>query len=105
MTEDNTKNLAEKIAGLLESESSRPDLASIAANLEKINQRLDRLEGMQAVQSVTQNAVRPHPSLDKFDIPEAIADFVFSKMGKEKACTFEPNKPCDHCSMCNSRGF
>ena len=24
----------------------------------------------------------------------------------EKVCTFEPHdKPCDHCSMCSSRGF
>jgi hypothetical protein len=23
----------------------------------------------------------------------------------EKACQFEPGRPCDHCSMCNSRGF
>ena len=47
-----------------------------------------------------------HPSIDKFTIAEAIADRIFSGVESEKACAFEPNgKPCDHCSMCNSRGF
>ena len=36
---------------------------------------------------------------------EAIVDSLFDHHSKEKACTFEPSKPCDHCSMCSSRGF
>jgi hypothetical protein len=63
---------------------------------------LDALE-----QTIPQSAIRnpqaTHPSLDKLNIAEAIADSIFGV--KEKACTFEPSKPCDHCSMCNSRGF
>ena len=35
-----------------------------------------------------------------------IADALFDAKSKEKTCTFEPNdRPCDHCSMCSSRGF
>ena len=105
MTDESAKQLIEKITKLLEPESPRTDLASISASLEKINQRLDTLEILQTTTAAPPAQIRQHPSTDKFDIPEAIADFVFTAMGKEKACTFETNKPCDHCSMCNSRGF
>lgn len=75
-------------------------LASIEASLDAINLRLDRLEYALA------NPQLQHPSLEKFSIAEAIVDQIFAGVNKEKACTFEPNgKPCDHCSMCSSRGF
>lgn len=94
--------LARKIAELLDAERPAADLSAIHASLEAINLRLERLEA--ASKPDTPAAV--HPSLDKLSIAEAIADQVFAGAGKEKACTFEPNgKPCDHCSMCNSRGF
>jgi len=101
------QKLSEKIAKLLESEAQPSDTAAIFAALEKINHRLDKLEK-------TALTARPeigtlqlnHPSLDKFSVAEAIADSIFDTKIKEKACTFEPNgKPCDHCSMCSSRGF
>ena len=67
---------------------------NLSDQLVQISHRLDVLE----------NPVMPtHPSVDKFQIGEAIADGIFGT--KEKACTFEPSKPCDHCLMCNSRGF
>jgi hypothetical protein len=97
-------NLAEKIAKLIESEGQSSELASIFAALDKINHRLDKLE----TASPSTPDIRPpnHPSLDKYSIAEAIADAVIDAKTKEKACTFEPNgKPCDHCSMCSSRGF
>lgn len=94
MNQKEARDLAEKIAGLM---SGGGDLAAISASLNRINERLDRLEG------VPSTAVASHPSLDKLNIAEAIADSVFGQ--KEKACTFEPSKPCDHCSMCNTRGF
>jgi hypothetical protein len=85
--------------------ASPPDLAALFAAIEKINHRLDKLER-------TYHAKEPfspgpvHPSLDKFNVAESIANEIFAGMQKEKACAFEPNgKPCDHCSMCNSRGF
>jgi len=71
-----------------------------------INARLERLEASQNLpQSPGRTPQLAHPSLDKFAIAEAIADQIFASKGNEKACTFEPSKPCDHCSMCSSRGF
>lgn len=73
-------------------------LLSLQENIEALNARLGKLESKPAIPA--------HPSLDKLSIAEAIADEIFTAKGVEKACTFEPNaKPCDHCSMCNSRGF
>jgi hypothetical protein len=105
MKTDPTKALAERIAKVIESESQNPELASIFAALEKINHRLDKLE-LGPVNLVPEIADKGnHASLDKFNVAEAIADRIFSHYKKEKACQFEPGRPCDHCSMCNSRGF
>jgi hypothetical protein len=82
----------------IETENSS-DLAAVFAAIEKINHRLDRLEANPP--SPNRNPQLAHPSLDKLNIVESIVDSLF----KEKACQFEPDKPCDHCSMCNSRGF
>ena len=103
MKEEAAAHLAERIAELIRSETQSPDLASLFASLEKLNHRLDKLEAS-AAQSPPA-AVNAHPSLDKLSIAEAIVDSLFDHHAKEKACTFEPSKPCDHCSMCNSRGF
>lgn len=77
-------------------------VAALFAAIEKINHRLDKLENTDVAIGDPQLT---HPSLDKLNIAEAIADSIFGSQYKEKACTFEPSKPCDHCSMCNSRGF
>jgi hypothetical protein len=101
----NPETLAEKIARLLESEG-QPDLAPLYASIEKLNHRLDKLEAAAIPHSAVPNSRSAHPSLEKFDVAEAIADDIFAGLQKEKACTFEPNgKPCDHCAMCNTRGF
>ncbi len=73
------------------------DLSAIKNLLNDIAARVEHLElGMSPV-------VAQHPSLDKFNFVEDLADEIIKK---EKACTFEPNdKPCDHCSMCGSLGF
>ena len=81
-------------------QDSHTEFASLFAAIEKINHRLDKLEGVSV-----DNSQIAHPSLDKFSVAEAIADSIFSHYKKEKACQFEPDRPCDHCSMCNSRGF
>lgn len=87
------------------------DLANLFAAIEKIGHRLDKIEQNAALSQISNltsdvsNPQIPHPSLDKLNIAEAIADSIFSHYNKEKACQFEPDKPCDHCSMCNSRGF
>lgn len=106
MPSHETQRLAERIAKMLEPEP-QSDIATVYATLEKINHRLDKIEQAMATptQAVTLAGSRPHPSLDKLSIAEAIADEIFAGVKKEKACQFEPGKPCDHCSMCNSRGF
>lgn len=101
-----TESLAQKIAQILEAERPSVDLSSIQASLDAINARLDRLEAGQTVPNSEFGVPHSsHPSLDKFAIAEAIADQIFASKGNEKACTFERSKPCDHCSMCSSRGF
>lgn len=100
-------SLAEKIAKLIADESKTDDLTSIQKSLDAISERLDKLErpsiNPHTAHSTPQSQ---HPSQDRFAIAEAIVDSLFDRGSKEKACTFEPNgKPCDHCSMCNSRGF
>lgn len=102
-----TKKLAERIAKLLDSEQLGGDLASVFASLEKINHRLDKLEaGSLNSQSAVRDLRSAHPSQEKFTVLEAVADQIIEGIKNEKACTFEPNgKPCDHCSMCSSRGF
>lgn len=102
---DNRK-FAERIVKLLESDQQGNDLASVFASLEKINNRLDKLEAYSNRQSAIRSPQSIHPSQEKFGVLEAVADQIIEGLKNEKACTFEPNgKPCDHCSMCSSRGF
>jgi hypothetical protein len=107
MKGDKINHLAEKIAAILESEATNPDFASLFASIEKINHRLDKLEKASAnPQSEIHAPQLKHPSLEKFSIAEAVADAIIDAKSKEKTCTFEPNgRPCDHCSICSSRGF
>lgn len=103
---DETQKLANRIARLLETEQHGGDLASVFAAIEKINYRLDKLEVSSNTQSDVRNPQSLHPSQEKFAVLEAVADQIIDGLKNEKACTFEPNgKPCDHCSMCSSRGF
>jgi hypothetical protein len=100
------EHLARRIASLLEPGPGAADLAPIYAGIEKINHRLDKLEAELRRSENEIRIVEEHPSVEKFSIAEAIADAVFKSASNEKACTFEPNdRPCDHCSMCSSRGF
>ncbi len=102
-----THDLAEKIAQILEAESQGPNLSSLQANIEKINLRLDSIESqLQPSVPAHHSSFILHPSTERFSVIEAFADESITNLNKEKACTFEPNgKPCDHCSMCSSRGF
>jgi hypothetical protein len=106
MPQRSTSDLAEKIAQILEAETRSADLSAIRASLDKINERLEKLEKLSTTPQPDKSHLSVHPSQDKFAVAEAIADEIFANYKKEKACTFEPNgKPCDHCSMCSSRGF
>ncbi|MEK6282186.1 MAG: hypothetical protein AABN95_17655 [Acidobacteriota bacterium] len=52
------------------------------------------------------NAPYSHPSQEKFGVEEATVTELVDFFEKEKICNVEPGgKPCDHCSMCSSRGF
>ena len=102
-----SKEVAQKVEQIVRSRVADGDLGLILVALEKINKRLDILENVISnPKSEITNLQLIHPSQERFEIAEAIADAIFDGVHKEKACTFEPNgKPCDHCSMCNSRGF
>jgi hypothetical protein len=106
----NNQNLAAKIAELLEAESAST-LSALRDSIEKLNRRLDKIESnfgpsTSAILPTLPSSAPVHPSQDRFAVIEAVVDEVFSQYKQEKACTFEPNgKPCDHCSMCSSRGF
>ncbi|MDX6693002.1 MAG: hypothetical protein QOF02_605 [Blastocatellia bacterium] len=47
-----------------------------------------------------------HPSEEKFGVEEAAVSELVDFFEGSRKCELEPGgKPCDHCSMCNSRGF
>ena len=111
MENEKTQNLAERIALLLR-ENESADFFRLS--LEKINQRLDGIEAKLNSQdssnfhpsSLIPYPLTRHPSQEKFEIAEAVAPEFLEHFDAEKPCPFEPTgKPCDHCSMCSSRGF
>jgi hypothetical protein len=52
------------------------------------------------------NLAADHPSQERFGIEEATVAELVEFFENEKKCSVEPGgKPCDHCSMCSSRGF
>ena len=52
------------------------------------------------------NSAPDHPSQERFGIEEATVAELVEFFESEKKCSVEPGgKPCDHCSMCSSRGF
>ena len=81
-----TESLAEKIARLLESEAQPNEMAALFASIEKINHRLDKLENLSSPKSQIPVSRSAHPSLEKFDVAEAIADEIFSGLQKESCC-------------------
>ncbi len=47
-----------------------------------------------------------HPSEEKFGVEEAAVSELVDFFEREKICELEPGgKPCNHCAMCNTRGF
>jgi ribonucleotide reductase alpha subunit len=112
MENQNTQKLAERIALLLqegEPKETNDDFLALQSTLEKINQRLDKIESHITIPNPKSQILNPtshHASLDKFLNLEELADEIINSMQNEKACPYEPTgKPCDHCAMCNSRGF
>jgi len=109
MPDKDLNNLAARIAEVLKTESGSRELSSLGESIEKINERLDRIE--QKLHSPNSNPKisvqnSSHPSYEKFTRIEMLADEIIGSLEKEKTCTFEANdKPCDNCSMCSTRGF
>jgi hypothetical protein len=80
-------------------------LSAVWQQLETMNRRLETIE-KQFVVKPSQNAwlqLAPHPSQERFQIAEV--NELLLPQTNERACRFEPDKPCDYCSMCSSRGF
>ena len=69
--------------------------------------RLPAMLGQDNPQSVMQSSQTvDHPSQERFGIEEATVAELVEFFEKEKKCSVDPSgKPCDHCAMCNSRGF
>lgn len=69
--------------------------------------RLPAMLGQDIPQSATLNPQTvDHPSQERFGIEEATVAELVEFFEKEKKCSIDPSgKPCDHCAMCNSRGF
>ena len=52
------------------------------------------------------NIAPDHPSQERFGVEEATVTELVEFFENDKKCSVEPGgKPCDHCSMCSSRGF
>lgn len=115
MSDEAANNLAVKIARLLQTETRSVDLYSLQKSIEKINERLAQVESkinnqisgdIVNASSFNLNSSNSHPSQEKFARLEDLADAATADFQNEKPCPYEPTgKPCDHCSMCNSRGF
>lgn len=109
MENGNTQNLAARIAALLQENEKGSEQDFLRASLEKINARLDNIEAQFEASSSKSQIPSPkslHFSQEKFKSLEEIADEIIETLENEKACPYEPTaKPCDHCAMCNSRGF
>lgn len=106
LAENKARKLAEKVVGRLNSnEISSDDFVSLRQTIEKFDRRLTNIETKLNPQFAIHNPQSLHPSQEKFNVEEAIITEMVDYFEEEKACLFEPNKACDKCSMCSSRGF
>ncbi len=107
MRDENKKILADKIAAILQNESGVEGNEQLWKAVSELGKRLEKLEGAAVLNTFPNPSLSSpvHPSLAKYSVVEAVI-IPSSDTTQEKTCTFEPNeKPCDHCSMCSSRGF
>jgi hypothetical protein len=130
---DRARSLAERIArkvssGTASHSQASPltaEIAAVRASISDLQRRLLQLEAQARDESSPSlssrssafvppthspwlagvNAV-PHASEEKFGVEEAVINELVDYFQNEKACSLDPSgKPCDHCAMCNSRGF
>lgn len=109
MGSQDAQNLAERIALMIQGNEREGD-DFLRLTLEKINQRLDKIETSiftpDSRLQTPDSRFKNHSSQEKFTALEELADEIINGLQNEKACPYEPTgKPCDHCAMCNSRGF
>lgn len=100
------------------------ELATLRRSLAELQQRLAKIESHLAPEDratpaheqsvpVTRSpwlsgiyVPATHPSVEKFGVEEATVSELVDYFEGAKTCELEPGgKPCDHCAMCNSRGF
>lgn len=112
--------------GAVDASSISAELEAVRASLSELQNRLVNIESQVRSSSISTNdpgktppALRAHspwlaginadlshPSQERFGIEEATISELVDFFQKEKTCSVEPGgKPCDHCSMCSSRGF
>ena len=97
------------------------ELAAMRASLNELQNKLIQIESkVRSGSAAYSSTVAPpimhspwltgvnvsHPSQERFGVEEATVSELVDFFEKEKICSVEPGaKPCDHCSMCSSRGF
>jgi predicted nucleic acid-binding Zn-ribbon protein len=101
---EKAKQTAARVANRLNG-NSNDEVTSLRENIAQLNSRIQQLESQINPQPATRNPQLQHPSLDKFNVAEAVVEELVSFFEAEKSCMFEPDKSCDKCSMCSSRGF
>jgi hypothetical protein len=69
--------------------------------------RMSSMLGKDNPQPASFNPQTPsHASQERFGVEEATVKELVEFFESEKKCSVEPGgKPCDHCAMCNTRGF
>ena len=119
MSSDQARLMAERIARRVGAvsgsvQSSNTDLSSelsaIRVTLNELQNRLIQIESKVSAPKLHSpwlaGVNADHPSQERFGVEEATVSELVDFFQNEKTCTLEPGgKPCDHCSMCSSRGF
>jgi hypothetical protein len=117
MSSDQARLMAERIARRVGAASVQPintdigsELAAMRATLNEVQNRLIQIESKVSSPRVHSpwlaGVNASHPSQERFGVEEATVSELVDFFQNEKTCTLEPGgKPCDHCSMCSSRGF
>jgi hypothetical protein len=117
MSSDQARLMAERIARRVGAGSVQPsdtdigsELAAMRATLNELQNRLIQIESKVSSPRVHSpwlaGVNASHPSQERFGVEEATVSELVDFFQNEKTCTLEPGgKPCDHCSMCSSRGF
>ncbi|HET8783724.1 MAG TPA: hypothetical protein VFM63_15030 [Pyrinomonadaceae bacterium] len=112
MSSDQAKLVAERVARRMSGGSADlgTELAAIRVTLNDLQNRLVQIESKVTSPKLHSpwlaGVNASHPSQERFGVEEATISELVDFFQNEKTCTLEPGgKPCDHCSMCSSRGF